>query len=169
MTKTQEVDELTKQYIRDNYLADPETGKIFSLKTNRVVGSYARGYERIHILKKDYKSHRICWFLYYDNFPKTQIDHINGIKNDNRKINLREATPSQNNQNTTIGIKNKSGYKGVNKRVSIIKKPYRAEISYNGNKKHLGYFHTKEEAHTAYVEASLKYHGEFSPYARKTS
>jgi hypothetical protein len=40
----------------------------------------------------------MAWALVYGRFPR-QIDHINGIKNDNRLVNLREVTTSENDQN----------------------------------------------------------------------
>jgi len=46
-------------------------------------------------------------------------------------------------------------------------KKFRTRIDYNGKKKHIGYYKTVEEAHTAYKEASLKYHGSFSIYNNK--
>jgi hypothetical protein len=45
-------------------------------------------------------------------WPKTQIDHINLDKADNRWCNLREATQSQNFANTRILASNGSGFKG---------------------------------------------------------
>ena len=48
-----------------------------------------------------------------ENLAKGQIDHINGIKTDNRLCNLREATRSQNQVNTPVVKNNTSGFKGV--------------------------------------------------------
>jgi HNH endonuclease len=41
------------------------------------------------------------------------MDHVNGDRADNRWCNLREATQSQNQANTSMRADNISGYKGV--------------------------------------------------------
>lgn len=86
-----------------------------------------------------------------------QVDHVNGDKLDNRRVNLRQATPAQNMQNR-IGKPGALGVKGVRKDGSS----FRATITNNGKRIHLGTFDTIEEASNAYVEASLRLHGEFS-------
>ena len=87
--------------------------------------------------------------LYYKKWPNFDIDHINGDRKDNRIVNLRDATAKINAQNIRKAPVNSStGYLGVTKKGS----KYRAQISLNGSKKHLGYFDTAEEAHERYVE-----------------
>jgi len=46
--------------------------------------------------------HRLLWLLWYNEIPDT-IDHINGIKHDNRKVNLRNVTSIENNKNVIKG------------------------------------------------------------------
>jgi hypothetical protein len=55
----------------------------------------------------------------------TQIDHTNGNRKDNRKCNLRKATPRQNRFNT-VKYKGISKYKGVswNKKVKNGEQPF---------------------------------------------
>lgn len=89
-------------------------------------------------------------------------DHINGIKTDNRRCNLRVCTRSENQANRGAASNNKIGLKGVSKNSWGT---FRARIAVNGKIIHLGCFSTTEEARQAYIAASLQYHGAFSPYA----
>lgn len=89
-------------------------------------------------------------------------DHINGIKTDNRRCNLRVCTRSENSSNRGANSNNKTRLKGVCKSGS---ETFRSRIQVNGKKINLGYFATAEEAQQVYIAASLEYHGAFSPYA----
>lgn len=71
------------------------------------------GHRQITINNRSYLAHRIAIFIKNGSWPKNQIDHINGNKDDNRIINLRECSASQNQQNSKKRIDNKSGVKGV--------------------------------------------------------
>jgi hypothetical protein len=91
------------------------------------------------------------------------VDHINRDKLDNRRINLRLATRSQNEANKAKRVsKSSSRYKGVTFTKSTLKKPWRATIT--NNKKHtgLGYFATEEEAAQAYNDAALEMFSDFA-------
>ena len=74
------------------------------------VGSlHKHGYLHCKVGSKHYKVHRLAWFLYYGEFPKNDIDHINGIRTDNRIENLRFLCPNCHSQTDTSGrIKLKS-------------------------------------------------------------
>lgn len=89
-----------------------------------------------------------------------EVDHIDGNKLNNSLDNLRFATRSQNNANVKRRRDNQSGYKGVN----WMKKPgkWRAEITINKKNKHIGLYHTKEEAYSAYCAAAQAFYGEFA-------
>lgn len=90
-------------------------------------------------------------------------DHINGIKTDNRRCNLRVCTRSENSSNRGAALNNKTRLKGVCKNSYC--ETFRSRIQVNGKRIHLGYFATAEEAQQVYIAASLEYHGAFSPYA----
>jgi len=96
---------------------------------------------------------------------KTHIDHINGDKLDNRRSNLRIATPSLNQINRKrLNKNNKSGIRGVGYMPQFcISKPWRAQITVHGKNRHLGLFATKEEAIRARQHAELTYFGELCP------
>jgi HNH endonuclease/AP2 domain len=96
-------------------------------------------------------------------WPKGEIDHVNGNKDDNRWENLREATRSQNIANARTPGCNTSGYKGVYfDRSKPRVKPWRASITVDGRTVRLGYFATPEKAWLAYVLAARKHYGDFA-------
>lgn len=147
----------------------PETGVfIWAAKINRyisigeVAGSLNyQGYVTIMIRGRNYRAHRLAWLLMTGNWPKHQIDHVNGVRDDNRFSNLREATNSQNNRNRIKQANNTSGFKGVSFHNQM--KRWRSSIMANGMSKHLGLFDTREEAYSAYCAAADNLHGEFIP------
>ena len=93
---------------------------------------------------------------------KMDTDHKNGDMLDNRRINLRACTHSDNLLNRDKTKKNIVGYKGVYIKKGRKHNIYCAAIKYTGKLKHLGYFRTPKEAAKTYNKAALKYHGEFA-------
>lgn len=89
------------------------------------------------------------------------IDHIDGERNDNRKINLRKTSYTRNSQNRVkIASNNITGFTGV----KLTKdNTYRSYITVNGCSIDLGTHETFEEAVRVRVKAEIKYFGEFSP------
>jgi hypothetical protein len=150
---------------------DPVTG-VFTwvisparnVRVGAVAGSLRKdGYRHIKIDGKLHLAHRIAWFFVHGNWPVNQIDHINGIKDDNRISNLRLATSAENHQNRGKQRNNTSGYTGVNWDKPAGK--WRAEIIVNGKLTYLGVFSDKEEAKQVREDAKAKYHG-FNPVQR---
>lgn len=142
---------------------DPQTGDFFWLDGPRaglIAGcTFSNGYRNLTIDGKMVGAHRVAWYFVYGYMPK-QIDHINGNPADNRLVNLRESTQSQNKQNSRTKRGTKSGLKGIC--YSKDHKKWRAMIGPRGAVRHLGYFKTPEEAHAAYVLAANAAYGEFS-------
>lgn len=136
-----------------------ETELIHARMRGREAGTLNVGYVAISV-KKDgkqriFKAHRLAWLFINGNFPKLQIDHINGVKTDNRIKNLREADSFQNGQNIRLPRKgNKLGVLGVN----LKNGKYRASIGINGKIKEIGRFATIEEASNAYIQAKRELH-----------
>lgn len=85
------------------------------------------------------------------------IDHVNGNPSDNRRSNLRFATPKQNSANS----KPRKGhlYKGVSK---MSNGKYSASIGQNGKKVWLGTYKTQEQAAKAYDMAAISFSGEYA-------
>lgn len=106
-------------------------------------------YLSISILYHDYQAHRLAWLYVTGEWPKDQIDHIDGVRLHNMFENLREVSNSENGKNQGRNSKNKSGYMGVSwaKR----DKRWKAQITVDGEKLRLGLFRTAEDAHAAYA------------------
>jgi hypothetical protein len=147
---------------------DPETG-IFTrlvrtsnkVKVGDVVGARnSHGYLFVNVCGKRYAAHRLAWYYVHGQWPDADIDHINGNKADNRIVNLRAATRSQNCANTPVRRNSKSGLKGVRWQEHAGK--WKAQIKDRDGSRHLGYFDSKEAAHAAYVEAAGRLFGEFA-------
>lgn len=116
----------------------------------------SEGYAYGSINKKREYMHRIIM-----NAPKgIDVDHINRIRTDNRKENLRLCSRSENRMNSTKrDILATSKYKGV----YLNKKTLRwcALIKINKKGIHIGTFDDEIEAAKAYNDAVDKYHGEY--------
>lgn len=114
------------------------------------------GYLIFVLDRRRYLAHRLAWLYVYGSFPNQELDHINGVRHDNRIVNLRLATRSEQCQNKKISTKNTSGFVGVSWHSTKLK--WTAHIKLNGLKRHLGYFCTKEKAVFARRQAELIYH-----------
>lgn len=73
-----------------------------------------RGYIFVKLNRKVYPAHRVVWELFNPPLkPDEQVDHINGIRNDNRLCNLRKCSIPENRRNVAKSRRNKSGVCGV--------------------------------------------------------
>lgn len=93
------------------------------------------GYLNLCVMGKTIGAHRLAWLYYYGTIPSV-IDHINGIRTDNRIANLREVSVGENSRNQKIRSTNKSGVTGVMASGS----KFRAYIGVSGKFKTLGTF-----------------------------
>ncbi len=160
--------ELTADEVRKLLRYDQETGKLFWLVRSAIhvsPGDEAgyvepNGYISVSIRKRAYKSHRLIWLMVTGDWPAACIDHINGVRADNRLVNLRQATKAQNNTNSMTPKTNTSGYKGVTWNKYSGK--FLAQIRFKRKSYFLGYFTEAEEAHHAYVAAAERLFGEFA-------
>lgn len=123
-----------------------------------------KGYRCIAIECKTYREHHIIWLIVHKEWPKDQIDHKNGNRKDNRILNLREATNSENHQNSKKKSTNTSGFTGVSWHKQMHK--WVAYISVSERRISLGLFIDKKDAYAAYLVAKKKYHC-FQPVPRE--
>ena len=156
--------------IRDYLSYDPETGVLtwkespgYRVAKGDVAGHFCshHKYHSVQIGGRGFKGHRVAWFLYYGEWPKGQIDHINGDRGDNRIANLREATHLQNMWNKPSYKNRTSKFKGVSYRKDLGK--WRAVIQKDGKSLSIGHFESELEAALAY---NYKAEELFGSYAR---
>lgn len=163
-------EDLTQEIVKEWLTYDPESG-VFTLnkKThsrdntrdlNTPLGyKDGRGYIHFSFLGKKYKAHRLAWFYVFGKWPAVNIDHINGIRHDNRICNLREATALENSFNRHT-CNSKTGHRGVyeskNKNNKVV--GYIAQY----DKTHLGYFRTIEQAADVVNKLLLEKGGEYA-------
>lgn len=121
------------------------------------------GYRTVTVRGKSYLEHRLCWFLSHGEWPPMDIDHANGVKTDNRLVNLRLATRTQNGANTKISARNKSGRKGVVFDARTNK--WQAQIGIDNRIRYLGQFSTRDNAAEAYALAAQAAFAEFARIA----
>ena len=113
---------LNMALLKETLSYDPEKGLFIRIKrtsncikANEIacrLNSF-NNYRQVVFMGKTYQAHRLAWFYVYGVFPSGQIDHINRNKSDNRLVNLRDCSISENKQNSGLYKSNKSGFKGV--------------------------------------------------------
>ena len=137
-----------EEHLLSTYRYDEATGKLINKKWNREYPGVmqSNGYIRVNIFFQGEKfklwKHRLVFFLVYGRFPK-EIDHINGIKTDNRIENLREVSSSENQINKEcIWKKNPdSGLPGIFKSHSVFRTKFRQRLLFSSIPEML-FFHT---------------------------
>lgn len=151
---------------------DPQTGLLhWKIRTRGygglilpgdVAGTLKDGYVNLKIDGTFYRAHRLAWFMMTGDWlpPSQDIDHINGIRHDNRWTNLRLATRVENNRNAGMRRNNKSGFRGVSFRKDTGK--WHARITVDYQVILLGNYPTLEAAAAAREAAERKYFGAHS-------
>lgn len=153
---------ITQAELKELLHYDPETG-VFTWKVNRGIrllrGKKAGtikpyGYPVVKVKGKDYLGHRLAFLYMVGEIPSGDVDHINGVRDDNRWCNLRKATRQQNAQNAKRRKDSPFGIPGV----SLVRgKRWRAVIRVNWKPIHLGYSDNFFEACCLRKAAELKY------------
>ncbi len=156
-------DNLTQDQLKKLLHYDKETG-IFTWKVHRLnqinaktqAGSKAKsGYRSIKINRSSYREHRLAWLYVYGYFPENFLDHINRIRDDNRIVNLREASFQCNARNANVSKRNKTGVTGVH--VCGLTGEFVASISVDRRNYGRGSFKTLKEAAKARWDAEVEF------------
>ncbi len=137
---------------------DPITG-IFTKSNGRIVGSICShsGYVKVRVSGKTRYAHRVAWEYMTGEVPPNHIDHINGVKHDNRWCNLRLATCSENAMNRGSPKNSSTTAKNVYRHRNRWRVSIKCEGFY-----YLESFETLEEALADAVEARKLMHGAFA-------
>jgi hypothetical protein len=164
------------EQLREMLIYDPETGILvwqqrpishFSSArewkrwnrqyAGRRFGYRRRGYIVGSINHKHYQAHRIAYKLMTSVDPPAQIDHRDFDRANNRWKNIRPATHAENTRHVRAH-RDATLLKGINKN----RLRWQARISLDRKRLYLGTFKTPQEAHAAYCQAAIRFHGEFS-------
>lgn len=113
------------------------------------------GYTKISVLGRKYYAHRLAWLYMTGEWP-VGVDHINGVRDDNRWCNLREADQSLNMHNARKRTGTTSKHVGVNRHSDG--RHFVAEITVGGKRHYLGCFKSEEDAAAARAKAKREYH-----------
>lgn len=140
--------------IKHHWAFDDDSGEFYwevptsvRVKKGDLVGTLrSDGYISTQFYGKNYKVHRLVWLWHHGCLPKHTIDHINGVRHDNRINNLRDVTDAVNGANDCMHADNSSGCKGVAFDPKYAAKPWRVQISRQGVVVVRKHFANKEEA-----------------------
>ena len=133
----------------------------FRVRAGSIAGTmHSAGYLRVMVKGKNLYVHRVIWALTHGEWPD-QIDHLNGVRHDNRICNLRAA-------NNVMNCHNKHKIRATNTGVPNVyldkrHSTYKASLSANGVFHHLGTFKTLQEATLAVDAGREKYQSPYYP------
>lgn len=154
-------------YIRSLFKYDPASGILFwDVKRPKVVlgaeagSTSSTGYKRVTVDGRSYKVHRIIWAIQTGEWPSSDIDHIDGVRDNNKWSNLRLASKSQNGMNRKRTNSNTSGVKGVYWHSRASK--WAAQVKLNRKVYYIGLFDSIDVAKEHVEKKRAELHCEFS-------
>lgn len=147
---------LTAERLRELLHYDPLTG-IFTrrvksgprVKVGDVAGTtHADGGVEIRVDGRSYKANRLAWLYMTGEWPAAQVDHKDGNRANNVFGNLRDVSPTVNQQNRRrTAVDTKTGRMGVMEKGGR----FYAYIDVDGRRKWLGGHETADAAHATYL------------------
>lgn len=155
------MNQITAQDVRDKYDYNPDTG-VFVFRAGKKAGMvcgavHPDGYLLIAVKNKCQRAHRMAWLYVHGEHPAGEIDHINGIRGDNRIANLR-VTDRRGNMQNQHGPKKNSRCSSVGVSYRPKTGQYVARIQTVGGRLYLGCFRNELDASNAYQAAKKIYH-----------
>lgn len=172
--------ELNAENVRDLFRYEPDSGKLFWKKRDakyfkdgghtaehkaaawnakfaglEITYRDRNGYIRLALLGSSVAAHRVIWLLVNGRWPDGFIDHVNGVKSDNRLCNLRDVTHQDNMRNQRRRKDNLTGTMGVCWHKQNGK--WWARITVNGRDRSLGLFDNLEAAIAARKAAEVEF------------
>jgi autotransporter translocation and assembly factor TamB len=144
---------------QDRRMGKAQNGAIVARAGGRAGGlEVATGYWQINISGVGkMRLHTLIWWMVTGKRPAVLIDHKNGIRDDNRWDNLREASTTVNAENRHAArCDSQTGVMGV--QFHAKKQRFAARITKSGKKLVLGYFKTPQEASAVYQQAKRELH-----------
>lgn len=155
--------DLTAERLREILDYNPVTGIFTWIKSGKVSGHHrSDGYFDIRVDDCLFRAHRLAWLYMTGAWPNNLIDHRDRDPSNTRWANLRQATHSENHQNQVVKKTSKMPYKGIELHKSGL---WRARLTVNKKRVHLGYFKTPEQARDARI-AGEKIHFTHSPASK---
>ena len=136
-------------------------GNIRNKNTGKVLkGGINKGYHQVVLNGKSQRIHRLVACTFLDNpANKKCVDHIDNNKSNNNLTNLRFATHSENNFNSSLSSNNTSGHKGVC--FESCSKTWNAYIKIDGLRINLGFYENKDDAIQARITRANQLFGVF--------
>ncbi len=149
----------------DGLTFNTSDGKFY--KKGKQAGGYTdTGYRKIQFRGSRPREHRLAWFFAFGEIPEgMEIDHKNGIRDDNRIGNLRLVTSRENAMNRTKQKNNTSGVTGVT--FNPLTQTWRSRVNLDGKKHEIGSFKSKRQAIQAVRESYAKL-GFYERHGRKS-
>lgn len=159
---------LTFERLRELLDYNPETGSFVwrvsrpgrHAKKGQIAGrvrssSGGKKYRQIHMGSKCYLEHRLAYFWMTGTWPEQEIDHIDGNGENNKWVNIRSVTKSENRKNRRKYSRNTSGVTGVT--FHRLTNKWQASIKVDGRSVYLGLFSSYDDAVKCRKQAEVKY------------
>jgi hypothetical protein len=147
------VTNLTADAARERFSYDPASGRLWQRPSPRIKAKFCEtrnsdGYVVVKFARRQFMAHRVIWLMVHGKWPVGCIDHINGVRDDNRLENLRDADALINAQNKLPRPTGSRPATGVRKHG----RKFAVYLGYAGRLNYVGLYPTIEEAVQQYQQ-----------------